>query len=206
MTAIEIARQLAELHQVSQAQQAYTLALQEELPPEEELEAASFLFFSQGDHRLPFTRFVGLFNRGLFQDEILELMLQGFYLPNLKKQQELYQRNCQALEGSPYLFRKDFLPMEELPILFFPFDNNGFVPFYPAEHRFGDYVDFDDPTIDRWFFKDLSKPILTADLFSQYQLEYLKDMVRPSQWVGKENHIYLHYTDWAETSTPRIAA
>ena len=33
-------------------------------------------------------------------------------------------------------------------------------------------------------------------MFSQYQLEYLNDNVRKSEWVGRENHIYLHYTDW----------
>ena len=198
MTAMEIARKLAELQQVGQAQQAFAVALgQPELSPEEELEASSYLFFSEADHRLPFTHFVSLYNRGLFQNEILELMTQAFYLPNRDKQQKQYEKNCQALEKYPFLFQKDFLAMDDLPILFFPFDNDGFVPFYRDENRFGDYVDFDDPIIDRWFFKDLSKPILAADVYSQYQLEYLNDMVRPSEWVGKENHIYLHYTDWA---------
>ena len=34
------------------------------------------------------------------------------------------------------------------------------------------------------------------DVYSQYHLEYLNDNVRKSEWVGRENHIYLHYTDW----------
>ena len=50
--------------------------------------------------------------------------------------------------------------------------------------------------IDRYFFKDLENPILAQDVYSQYQLEYLNDNVRKSEWVAKENHIYLHYTDW----------
>ena len=33
-------------------------------------------------------------------------------------------------------------------------------------------------------------------MYSQYELEYLRDNVRNSEWVGRENHIYLHYTDW----------
>ena len=40
------------------------------------------------------------------------------------------------------------------------------------------------------------KPVLASDVYSQYQLEYLNDTVRKSEWVGRENHIYLHYTDW----------
>ena len=38
--------------------------------------------------------------------------------------------------------------------------------------------------------------MLAADVYSQYELEYLRDNVRNSEWVGRENHIYLHYTDW----------
>ena len=39
--------------------------------------------------------------------------------------------------------------------------------------------------------------MLAADVYSQYQLEYLNDSVRKSSGWGGRNHIYLHYTDWA---------
>ena len=42
----------------------------------------------------------------------------------------------------------------------------------------------------------MEKPILAQDVYSQYQLEYLNDTIRKSEWIGRENHIYLHYTDW----------
>lgn len=199
MKTIEIARKLAELNQKEKAQQAFTLALHENnLTPEEELEAASYIFFSEGDHRIAFTSFVSLFNRGLFQGEIWDLMTQAFYLPNLQDQEKRYTLNVKKLEEYPYFFHSDFPVFSDLPTLFFPFDERGFVPFDPKNNRFGEYVNFNDTIIDRWFFKDLSKPILTTDLFSQYQLEYLNDSVRPSEWVAKENHIYLHYTDWMQ--------
>lgn len=200
MRTIEVARKLAEAGRKEDAQKGYYLALQkmdtETLEPMEQLEAASFLFFSQWDHRLPFTIFVSLYNQGHFQDEIMNLMLQAFYLPNVQKQRKQYDRNCRALARYPYFFRDDFPDFDALPILFFPFDDQGFVPFIQAENRFGEYVDFNDPVIDRYFFKDLENPILAEDVFSQYQLEYLNDNVRKSEWVGRENHIYLHYTDW----------
>lgn len=200
MRTIEVARKLAEAGRKEDAQKGYYLALQkmdtEALEPMEQLEAASFLFFSQWDHRLPFTIFVSLYNQGHFQDEIMNLMLQAFYLPNVQKQRKRYDRNCRALARYPYFFRDGFPDFDALPILFFPFDDQGFVPFLQAENRFGEYVDFNDPVIDRYFFKDLENPILAEDVFSQYQLEYLNDNVRKSEWVGRENHIYLHYTDW----------
>ena len=200
MRTIEVARKLAEAGRKEDAQKGYYLALQkmdtETLEPMEQLEAASFLFFSQWDHRLPFTIFVSLYNQGHFQDEIMNLMLQAFYLPNVQKQRKQYDRNCRALARYPYFFRDGFPDFDALPILFFPFDDKGFVPFLQAENRFGEYVDFNDPVIDRYFFKDLENPILAEDVFSQYQLEYLNDNVRKSEWVGRENHIYLHYTNW----------
>lgn len=196
MTSMELARRCAELNEQEQARRAYGLALNEELAPEEELEAASYIFFAKGDYRIAFTHFVSLFNRGLFQAELLDLMSQAFYFPNLDKLEKQYKKNVKALSAYPYLFRKDFPAFEDLPIWFFPFDNKGYIPYYPDQSRFGDYVDVNKPVVDRWFFKDLSKPILAEDIYSQYQLEYLNDNVRKSEWVAKENHIYLHYTDF----------
>ena len=198
MDTSEIARRLAELGQTEEAQAAYSLVLQEaaERNPELELEAASYLFFSQGNYQVAYTAFVSLYNRGFYQTELMDLMTQAFYLPNAEDQKKRYARNCAALAKYPYLFREDFPDFEALPVQFFPFNDEGYIPFFKAEHRFGAYVNFNDPVIDRYFFRDLDKPVLARDVFSQYQLEYLNDNVRKSEWVGRENHIYLHYTDW----------
>ena len=198
MDTIGIARRLAELGQTEEAQAAYSLVLQEaaERNPELELEAASYLFFSQGNYQVAYTAFVSLYNRGFYQTELMDLMTQAFYLPNAEDQKKRYARNCAALAKYPYLFREDFPDFEALPVQFFPFNDEGYIPFFKAEHRFGAYVNFNDPVIDRYFFRDLDKPVLARDVFSQYQLEYLNDNVRKSEWVGRENHIYLHYTDW----------
>ena len=197
MTTIEMARKLADYQQVEGAQKAYALVLgQEEKTPEEELEAANYLFFSQGSYQMAYAAYVSLYNRGYFQSEIMDLMLQAFYLPNADEQKTRYEANCQALAQYPYFFRKDFPAFEDLPLLFFPYDDNGVIPFSKHDNQFSAYVDFRRPVIDRYFFKDLENPILAKDVFSQYQLEYLNDNVRKSDWVGRDNHIYLHYSDW----------
>ena len=197
---IMLARKLAQLEKKDAAMQAYFLALgsADGLAPQEELEAASYIFFAGGDYKISFTTFVSLYNRGQFQAEIMNLMTQAFYLPNLPKQQKCYERNIRALSRYPYFFRQAFPAFDTLPILFFPFDDQGCVPFYKDENRFGPYVNFNDPVIDRYFFNDLENPILVKDVYSQYQLEYLNDNVRKSEWVGRENHIYLHYTCWEQ--------
>lgn len=199
MRTIEIARRLAELKKREEAQQAYILSLNESSGkiPEEELEAASYIFFSQGDYKVSITIFVSLYNRGFFQAELMDLMIQAFYLPNVAQIKKRYENNVQTLLKYPFLFRKDFPDFDSLSVQYFPFDDNGYIPFYKNENRFGSYINVNDPVIDRYFFKNLDKPILASDVYSQYQLEYLNDNVRKSEWVGQENHIYLHYTNWS---------
>ena len=199
MRAIEIARRLAELGNIAGALKAYRLVLQEEDgDPAEKLEAAAYFLQHGGDYRVAYTAFVQLYNGGFAKDDCLSILTQGFYEPNVKLMKTRYEKNCKRLAKYPYLFRKDFPAFEALPIRFYPFDDNGYVPFYPGEERFGDYVRPRNQVISRNFFRDLEKPILATDVFSQYELEYLNDNVRKSEWVARENHIYLHYSDWGE--------
>lgn len=197
MEAIEIARKLAALGQTEDACTAYGLAVQQGAGPMEQMEAAAYILQNGGDYRISYGCFTGLYNQGLFREDILPLMDAVFYQPNVKQLKSRYERNCKLLAKYPYLFRRDFVPFEELPIQFFPYDDhNGYVPFYRNEERFGAFVNFGNQVVGRNFFKELDKPILAADVFSQYELEYLVDNVRPSEYIGRENHIYLHYTDW----------
>lgn len=199
MQPIEIARRMAELGRTEDAQKAYLLALQEEgHTAAERFEAASYLFFSEGDYKVAYTTFVTLYNEGAFREKLMDLMTQAFYLPNVNDLRQRYEKNCHALARYPYFFRSDFPDFDSLTVRFFPFDDNGFLPYDPREDRFSPYINFRNPVIDRYFFKDLENPILAEDVYSQYQLEYLNDTVRKSEWVGRENHIYLHYTNWEQ--------
>jgi len=198
MRTVEIARRLAELGQSENACQAYMLVIRESggQAPEEELEAAVYILRAGGNYKISYTCLRDLYNRGCFREEILPVMTQAFYEPNLKLLRSHYEKNCKLLKKYPYLFQKDFLPFEELPIRFYPYDDDSYVPFYVDEERFGAYINFKDPVISRNFFHDLENPILADDVYSQYELEYLNDNVRESTYVAKDNHVYLHYTDW----------
>lgn len=198
MKPIEIARKLAALGEAADAVRAYTLSLQaEDAAPSERLEAAAYILQADGDYRVAYTAFLSLHREGQFREETSAMLRGAFYEPNVKLLKSRYERNRKLLAKYPYLFRKDFPAFEDLPIQFFPYDdNNGYVPFYPAEGRFGEFVNVRDAVIRRNFFRDLEKPVLAVDVFSQYELEYLRDNVRRSEDVGRENHVYLHYTDW----------
>ena len=196
MTAIEIARQLAALGQAEGAIKAYGLAIHQAQDPAEKLEAALYILQNGGDYKVSYSTFVDLHRQGQFQEDCLSIMTQAFYEPNVKLLKTRYENNCKLLAKYPYLFRKDFLDFEFLPLRFYPYDDNRFVPFHVGEGRFGEYIDFKLPRVTRNFFKDLEQPILAENVFSQYELEYLNDNVRKSEYIGRENHIYLHYPDW----------
>lgn len=196
MKPIELARKLAAVNSVEEAQMAYELVIHQVRDPDERLEAAVYILQSGGDYRVSYTCFRELYNQGHFREEVLSLMTGAFYEPNVKELRNRYERNCKLLKKYPYLFRKDFLPFDCLPIRFFPYDEGGYVPFFPAEERFGEYINFENPVVTRNFFKDLEKPILADGVTSQYELEYLMDTVRRSEDIGRENHVYLHYADW----------
>ncbi|MDY3711579.1 MAG: hypothetical protein SO044_04085 [Agathobaculum sp.] len=197
MNALDIARRIAALNRPEDACRAYTLALAQERPPEETLEAALYILQTGGDYKVSYTALRGLYDRGCFRQEVLAVMTQAFYEPNVKLLKSRYEKNCKLLQKYPYLFRRDFPAFEALPLRFYPYDDNGYLPFDIEKEQFGDYVNFNHPVVSRNFFHDLENPILATDVFSQYELEYLNDNVRKSEWVARENHIYLHYTDWA---------
>ena len=197
MQAIEIARRMAELGQTEEALRAYTLAAHNGgLTPEEELEAAVYILQAGGNYEISYTCFLNLYRQGLYQEETLALLTGAFYEPNIKELQDRYERNVKLLKKSPYLFRKDFPSFEELPIQFYPYSDGSYIPFFPARREFGEFIDIKKPVVSRNFFRDLEKPVLAAEVYSQYELEYLRDNVRRSDYVGRENHLYLHYEDW----------
>jgi len=193
-----MARKLAGYGETAGACKGYeTAVMQGGLPPAEELEAAVYILQFGGDYKTAYNSFLKLYGQGLFQETILPILDGAFYQPNEKDLKKCYEKNCKLLKKYPYFFRKDFLPFEDLPIQFYPYDSHIYVPFVPASREFGDPIDFEEPVIRHYFFHDLENPILAEDIFSQYELEYLNDNVRKSEYVAKENHIYLHYTDWA---------
>ncbi len=196
MNTIEIARRFGALGAVEDALKAYALALQNGAEQEERLEAALYILQNGGNYQISYTVLLELYGEGFCREDIFAVLRQAFYEPNIRQLKARYERNTKLLAKYPYLFRRDFPAFEELPIEFFPYNDNGYVPFSKTNARFDGFVNVKEPVISRNFFKDLEKPILAADVFSQYELEYLNDNVRRSEDAARENHIYLHYRDW----------
>lgn len=199
LPAIDVARQLAGLGDIETAVKAYEDALTDKnLQPTDRLEAACAVLQFGGEYTRAYDAFLGLYEEEQLRGDVMDILTQAFYAPNVKYQKNLYKKNCKLLKKYPYIFRKDFPAFEELPVRFFPYNDNGVVPFDVNGDRFGEYTDFNEQVVRHYFFRDLSKPVFAENVFSQYELEYLRDNVRRSDWVGYENHVYLHYSDWGE--------
>lgn len=199
MSALDIARRLAELGQSEQACDAYTLYLRtcHQEDPDAELEAALYILQMGGNYKVSYEVLLSLHERGINREDCFAILTEAFYLPNEKELRNRYEKNCRLLSRYPYLFRKDFLSFDQLPIRFYPYDENSYVPYHVDTGCFGQRVNYQEEIIGRNFFHDLDKPVLATEVWSQHELEYLNDNVRKSEWVARENHIYLHYPDWA---------
>ena len=201
MTAFEIARRMAELEQPSDAAKAYCVALKKEwekLSLSERMEAALFVLqFSEEEYRVSFDAFLRLYGEGAFQEEIISLIFDAFYEPNIEELRSRYDNNCRLLEQYPYLFQKTFPDFEQLPLMMVPYDEESYIPFNPESRAFLPRFEPAQPAVRHHFFKNLDQPIFAEEVYSQYELQYLVDNVRKSEWVARENHIYLYYPSWS---------
>ena len=120
---LEIARKLVGLGKDKEAAKAYKVALNEGIEGDSaaELEAALWNLQFGTDYKVSYTVLHKLHCAGLFQDETFSIMTEAFYTPNIKELQSHYERNCKLLKKYPYFFRDNFVPFEELPILFYPY-------------------------------------------------------------------------------------
>ena len=146
------------------------------------------------DYKKAYDDLLTIYNSSALQTEALAVLTEAFYEPNEKELKNRYNRNCRLLKKYPYIFRKNFLKFADLPLRFYPYDDESYWPF--DGKAFLPRVTPGDAVISRNFFADLDQPILAKDVFSQYELEYLVDNVRASEEAGYENHLYLHYSDW----------
>ena len=166
MTALEIARQLGSMGEYEGAIKAYGVVIHQSAgaDPSAELEAALYILQNGGDYKVSYSCLLDLYRRGCFTDECLSVMTQAFYEPNVRLLKSRYQSNCKLLEKYPYIFRKDFIEFEFLPLRFYPYDDNRFVPYSTWENNFGEFVDLKRPVVGRNFFRDLDKPVLAPVL------------------------------------------
>ena len=113
-----------------------------------------------------------------------------------ENQQEKYERNRVLLNAYPYRFGLDAPCFDDLYSRFriFPIDNNKCVLLYKTlDNQLEVQINSDKET--KYFFRDLSMPLLVENEANVYNLTFLVDNVRASEDVAMDNHIYLYYSN-----------
>lgn len=200
---LEIARRLSELGELDKAREAYILAISENdhNSPILDLEAAMFLLLTKSELKIAYTLLVYLHKAGHYRNEIMQAMIENCYAAALTGIAKQYRKNQNAIAQYKYTFcdENEFVQMDDLRLRFFPVDDKGgYMPYDMRAGEFLEYVNINNEIISRNFFGNLDNAILAENVYSQYELEYLYDNVRKSEWCGKENHIYLYYSDFEE--------
>ena len=137
MRAIEIARRMTQLEQAAEALNAYIIAVQGDLTPEERMEAACFILQNGGDYKISYTCFLELYQEGHFQQDIMTLMAGAFYLPNVKELRGRYERNCRLLENILTSLEKIFLLLRTCPFSSIPTMRKDLSPITPRRAGLG---------------------------------------------------------------------
>ncbi len=162
-----------------------------------ELKAAIFLLKQELSLQAARNKIQELYDDESFRGECLKALDREFCNLKTYKPSDIYKRNCRRLSQYPYCFKEDFIDPEELTIKFYKLPKGGYLPFMKETGTFGNFITLDWPVVFHYFFENLDDPVLAYDVYSQYELEYLHDSVRRSEDIGRDNHVYLYYTDWA---------
>lgn len=205
MKVLDIARKLANAGEHKEATKAYQLVINENDGNNNDidLEAAMYLLYEDCDYRIPVTMLVKLHKKGYMKNDIVQLLFSVLWQSNYSIFKENYRSNLAKLKNYKYIFKskENFPEFEDLDVLFLPFGENTFIPYDQRNDQFGEACKIRQEEIKHYFFKDLSKPVFAEDIYSQYELEYVYDQVRESEHCGKENHIYLYYSDFKKFSS-----
>lgn len=145
-----------------------------------------------------FMAFSESYNRGEHCEEILEILSEGYYLPNKQEMDQLYEKNVARLLEYPFILKCQFETDLKLSIQLYPVDSGVYRSYDVAKKAFGNLYQIEIAHTVPYYFKALDKPLLIENEFNVHNLRFLKDNVRASEDYGGDNHIYLHYDSFDE--------
>lgn len=155
--------------------------------------------FDQGQYKEAFERFAMIYNESenlQEQQNIMSILQEAYYAPNVDELQENYEKNIAALSDYPYFWDKQFTSFSDLSFLLFPTGDDSYYVYDKQIDRFIGEYDGTTRHQMRYFFQNLDHAIKVEDEDNLYNLTFLFDNVRRSEDVAMDNHIYLLYNSW----------
>lgn len=145
-----------------------------------------------GDFAQGFAELTEGYAEGQGNPSVLEDLKRGFWEPNLTEMEENFERNAAFLKEYPFFLPGKLVAPRDNRYLLFALTDELFYRFDQREQRFAP-METNSERETRYFFEDLSRPLLVDDEFNSFNLRFLKDNVRRSEDFAGDNHIYLCY-------------
>lgn len=132
------------------------------------------------------------FSKETYEIEVINLLSQFFYKPNLEQFEATFKKNEKLLRNYPYLLNKRLVEISKSPFLLLPITEKIFY-FYDKTNCTFTKIEVNSRKETKYFFENVENPIYVEEEFNEFNLNFLVDNVRASEDLAKENHIYLQY-------------
>lgn len=154
--------------------------------------------FDKGDFRAAILSFIELYQKEYRRKQILQILNEACYLPNIEEMQKNYQRNTRMLKKYPFVFDRKIYEFEELPFCLYMVSESEFYVFDKATQHFIELYQFDSGTPFDLHTNLVDTPLFLDGECDFSHLKFLNDVVRRSEDIACDNHIYLFYNSFAD--------
>lgn len=154
--------------------------------------------FEAGKFRDALLSFIGLYQKGYRQEQILHILDEACYLPNEEEMRKNYESNAAALARYPFILGMKFDAFEDLPLRLYMIDESEFYIFDRNTERFLSVYQLEDGSQPDFHSAQVDAPLLFENEVNLSHLTFLNDVVRKSEDIACDNHVYLYYDSFSE--------
>ena len=157
------------------------------------------VLFDRCQYQQAFEGFASIYNESQNNQErqdIMSILQDAYYVPNIEELQENYEKNCSALSEYPYFDDKQFANFSDLSFLLFPTSDDTYYIYDKQTDRFiGKYNSTTCQQIEQVPEK-IDPPIVLEDEDNFYKLKFLSEYVQQNNSKTADKYIYLLYHTW----------
>lgn len=154
--------------------------------------------FDTGEIRDALLSFVDLYQNGYQREQILQILDEACYQPNEVEMRENYENNVAALAKYPFVIGGQFDTFEDLPLRLYMIDESEFYIFALNTKRFLSVYRSEDGSQPDLHSAQIDAPLFLENEANLSHLTFLNDVIRGSEDIACDNHIYLYYDSLSE--------
>ena len=143
-------------------------------------------------------KFIELYQKNYKKEEILNILDEACYNPNLKEMKENFENNIDIFEKYPFVIGRNSCNFESLPYRLYMLNETEFYIFDLKTKEFTEIYKIYDES--EYFLKEMNSELFFENEWNQYKLKFLNENVRKSEDIAMDNHIYLFYDSFFSLS------